>query len=453
MEMHGRIFFLIPMISRIISLLLCITFTFEVSGSYFPDTEYSFYRDSIEKLSNSWVIDGFEDGTFWAEKTITRAEFLKILMRVKWIDVTLAERKRCFPDIGIAFWYRPYICEAVKLWGVKGFEDGTFKPNNPVTSLEGLAMGLRLYWLAPEDGNPWYMTYRDFAQTNNILSHARYSLSSPLSRWEASEFILRLEQFARERKPLNSKSVWCENPRTLEWENTLTLAWKDRSYLLTSIWESTSAKMLIVAIHGRTNSNREVKNYMWLENWKREEPRVIVYPAWIPAGWGTRSWSAEENITFIDAIIDAVTHTYCIDRSKVFIVWHSLGAWFTSKMACLRSDVFRGMAIVGWGWFQSECRDTPTASLIYQNENDRLSPIETARKTEYVMRGLNTCGNTTREVSVSGLQCFEWDSCSRGNPVTWCQDYPTYLGDPHSWPLTAGKGILEFFSRIDTMKE
>ena len=437
------------MLSRILSLLLFITFIFEVSGASFPDTEYSFYRDSIEKLSNSWVIDGFEDGTFWAEKTITRAEFLKILMRVKWIDVTHTERTRCFPDIGIAFWYRPYICEAVKLWGVKGFEDGTFKPNNPVTSLEALAMGLRLYWLAPEDGNPWYTTYRDFAQTNNILSHARYSLSSPLSRWEASEFILRLEQFAHEKKPLNYKSVWCENPRTLEKNNTLTIVWKNRSYLLSSIWESTAAKMLIIAIHGRTNSNTQVQNYMWLEGSNTENlPRVIVYPAWLDAGGGTRSWSAEDNITFIDAIIDEVTHTYCIDRSNVFIVWHSLGAWFTSKMTCLRSDVFRGMAIVGWGWFQGQCRDTPTASLIYQNENDRLSPMETARKSEYVMRWLNTCGNTTEPVDVAGLTCFTWQSCSTGNPVTWCQWYPTYLDDPHSWPLQGGQSILGFFRNL-----
>lgn len=52
-------------------------------GASFPDTTYSFYRDPIDTLSREKIISGFPDGTFRPYATITRAEFLKILMKAE----------------------------------------------------------------------------------------------------------------------------------------------------------------------------------------------------------------------------------------------------------------------------------------------------------------------------------------------------------------------------------
>ncbi|MFZ2255345.1 MAG: hypothetical protein WAW59_05025 [Patescibacteria group bacterium] len=102
------------------------------------------------------------------------------------------------------------------------------------------------------------------------------------------------------------------------------------------------------------------------------------------------------------------------------------------------------MAIVGGGGYTTGCNDTPTASLIFQRADDRLSPASTARTTETKMRLVNKCGATTEPITIGGNSCQRWTDCSTGNPVVWCENYSTYGNDAHSWPTGGGGWILEF---------
>jgi poly(3-hydroxybutyrate) depolymerase len=308
-------------------------------------------------------------------------------------------------------------------------------------------MGLRMYGLAPANGTPWYIPYQELANTNHILDSASYSVSSPMTRGKASELILRIREYSSKKSPLQNLSKWCSVPRTLtSGAHEVTVAWKTRSYILTvpSSYSTANPAGLIIAIHGRTNSNSMVQNYMWLE-WSRrgssQTDYIVAYPAGLPSG-SAFSWSSEENITFVDTIIRDVTDSLCVSRSDIGIIAHSLGAWFGSRLACTRGDVFRSLAIVGGGGYTSACNDTPTASLIYQNPNDTLSSPATARATESKMKLVNKCGATTESIQIGGLSCQKWADCSTGNPVVWCENYPTYGNDPHSWPTSGGSSIL-----------
>ena len=103
-------------------------------------------------------------------------------------------------------WYHPYICEAAKLAIVSGFGDGIFGPDRPVTVLEGLAMGLRLYGLTPAVSTPWYTAYQGFADVNGILDTHSYSLVTPMSRGRATELILAIRSYATQKSPIRSIS-------------------------------------------------------------------------------------------------------------------------------------------------------------------------------------------------------------------------------------------------------
>jgi hypothetical protein len=89
---------------------------------------------------------------------------------------------------------------------VQGFDDGSFHPDAPVTVLEALAMGLRMYGLAPVNGTPWYIPYQELANTNHILDSASYSVSSPMTRGKASGLILRIREYSSKKSPLQSLS-------------------------------------------------------------------------------------------------------------------------------------------------------------------------------------------------------------------------------------------------------
>ena len=71
------------MIRYITTLVLLALFSVETTYALFPDTEYSWYRDSITTLAGEGVISGFADGTFGGDKTITRAEILKVFLKAK----------------------------------------------------------------------------------------------------------------------------------------------------------------------------------------------------------------------------------------------------------------------------------------------------------------------------------------------------------------------------------
>ena len=90
---------------------------------------------------------GYGDGRYGPENDITRAELLTILLRAN--NVTLPEigTEKCFPDVNANVWYHRYICAASQLGIANGFEDGTFKPNNPVTTLEAAAFGNKVFAL------------------------------------------------------------------------------------------------------------------------------------------------------------------------------------------------------------------------------------------------------------------------------------------------------------------
>ncbi len=444
---------ILSMYKKLLSAITVFVFSLTTSVSAFSDTDLSYYRDSIDTLANEGIISGYGDGRFGPDNTITRAELLKILFWAKWVTPVVT-KTRCFPDVVVTKWYHPYICEWVRLWVVKWFDDGKFWPDAPVTVLEALTMWLRLYSLAPANGTPWYLPYQELANMNHIIDSASYSVSSPMTRGKASELILHIREYNTRKSPLTNLSKWCTSPKTLTTgTHEVTVAGKTRSYILTvpSSYSSTNPAKLIIAIHGRTNSNSMVQNYMGLE-WSHrggsQSDYIVAYPAGLPNG-SAYSWSSEENITFVDTIIRDISDSSCVDRSHISIVAHSLGAWFASRLACTRGDIFRSLAIVWGGGYTSSCNDTPTASLIFQRPDDQLSSPASARATETKMKLINKCGATTEPITIWGNACQKWKDCSTGNPVVWCENYSTYGNDPHSWPNSGGADILTFLRGLN----
>ncbi len=88
------------------------------------------------------LIKGYEDKTFRADRQITRAELAVMVARA----LKAAEKAELnFKDAaGIPSWAADSIAQAVAKGIIKGYEDNTFRPNNPATRAETAAMTLRL---------------------------------------------------------------------------------------------------------------------------------------------------------------------------------------------------------------------------------------------------------------------------------------------------------------------
>lgn len=88
-------------------------------------------------------MQGYEDKTFKPDKYITREEIAKILYLLK--DNIESEESIAFNDVKSNRWSYKYIMNMAKSGILKGYEDGTFRPENNITRAEIAVMLERMY--------------------------------------------------------------------------------------------------------------------------------------------------------------------------------------------------------------------------------------------------------------------------------------------------------------------
>lgn len=86
------------------------------------------------------IITGYADGSFRPDASVTRAEFAAIASRFE----RLTEGIKSFSDVPGSHWAAKYINFAATRGWVNGYADGTFRPNNSITRAEVAAVTCRL---------------------------------------------------------------------------------------------------------------------------------------------------------------------------------------------------------------------------------------------------------------------------------------------------------------------
>ncbi|MFI8716045.1 S-layer homology domain-containing protein [Brevibacillus brevis] len=130
----------------------------------FSDIGGNVNKDAILKLNYAGVLKGYTDGTFRPYKEVTRAEFAKVaVLALGYTDAQakLLQGKTAFKDLPADHWATGYINLAVSQGIIKGYPDGTFKPNNNVKIAEALTVyvqGLKID-VRPSASSEWYIPY------------------------------------------------------------------------------------------------------------------------------------------------------------------------------------------------------------------------------------------------------------------------------------------------------
>ena len=105
------------------------------SISFSDIKESAWYYESVTAMSKAGIINGYTDGTFRPDNQITRAEFVTMIMQNK----ELSEFDTIpFTDVKSDLWSAKYIYSAYKAKYIDGYEDNTFKPDNPITRAEAV---------------------------------------------------------------------------------------------------------------------------------------------------------------------------------------------------------------------------------------------------------------------------------------------------------------------------
>lgn len=215
---------------------------------------------------------------------------------------------------------------------------------------------------------------------------------------------------------------------------------------------------LVVAFHGRTNSNAEVRRYFDLER-HAAVPTIFVYPESLRDAQGRNVWSDPvdrpeklRDFSFFDTILQAMSEDYCIDRDRVFVVGHSLGASFANALACARGDVIRGLAGVGGGSSRPSRCAGPVAAMVMHNPRDAQVPITEGLRLRRELLSQDGLPTGSEPDLPQRFNCRRYGPENGENPVLWCplSDDRTSSGRfyPHQWPAGTGAAIMSFFSRL-----
>ncbi|WOC75621.1 S-layer homology domain-containing protein [Intestinibacillus sp. NTUH-41-i26] len=104
----------------------------------FPDVAAdAWYHEAVVTLAAKGIITGYEDGTFRPEQPITRSEFAAIAARFARAST---DKALTFPDVPADAWYRGAVQTAVSYGWINGYEDGTFRPEQPIGRAETAAI-------------------------------------------------------------------------------------------------------------------------------------------------------------------------------------------------------------------------------------------------------------------------------------------------------------------------
>ena len=100
------------------------------SVQYKDVKDSDWFAPAVRTLSEMGIITGYKDGTFKPYKAVTRAEFTVIAMRFAKLDNS---GENIFTDVHEGDWYYDAIVGSIKYGWINGYDDGTFRPNATVT--------------------------------------------------------------------------------------------------------------------------------------------------------------------------------------------------------------------------------------------------------------------------------------------------------------------------------
>ena len=104
------------------------------------------YNNAVSTMTSAGIVNGYPDGTFRPNAPITRAEMAKIIALFAKLDKT-ADR---FPDTA-GHWAEAYIRLAAGNGWIEGYPDGSFRPDRSITRAETVTMIDRVLERVPKD--------------------------------------------------------------------------------------------------------------------------------------------------------------------------------------------------------------------------------------------------------------------------------------------------------------
>lgn len=211
---------------------------------------------------------------------------------------------------------------------------------------------------------------------------------------------------------------------------------------------------LVFVLHGNGGDGAGMRRTLDLESASGGNA-IVVYPDGF-GGWDLES-AADQNddITFVKALVEAVSKTYCVDTTRIFATGYSNGGYFANQLGCkVGASLFRGIAShSGGGPFGQNdeydaqgnlvCPGKPVAALISHGADDTNVQLSEGQQSRDEWKRVNGCKDATKSFAPS--PCVQFEGCAADRPVVYCE----VPGLGHVvWPDSGAKATWRFLSGL-----
>lgn len=141
----------------------------------FKDVSGHWAENHVLRAYNQNIVNGYPDGRFYPDKSVTRAEFVYMINNA--FDLNIDYDATGFKDVTYNTWFYKAVSTAVTAAYASGFSDNTFRPNTPITRQEAAVMLSNI--LPNYKGKANLKSYRD---NRLIATWATEALEKMISR-------------------------------------------------------------------------------------------------------------------------------------------------------------------------------------------------------------------------------------------------------------------------------
>lgn len=138
---------------RIVSVLLAAALVLGLAAPAFAAQAQVTVDEAAQVLAALDIMTGDENGDLHLDQPVTRAEFTKLTVAASAYADSVGPTASIspYPDVPRTNWAAPYIQVAQEKGMIRGYLDGTFRPNNQIQLVEGVSMVLSLLGYTNED--------------------------------------------------------------------------------------------------------------------------------------------------------------------------------------------------------------------------------------------------------------------------------------------------------------
>jgi len=180
--------------SKFLALVVALTFLLSMAAPAFASAPADLQQSEANRLKTLGIIAGFPDGSLGLDRTISRAEFAKVIAIATGNEIiadAMVNSPTKFSDAKVGVWYTGYVNVASELGYILGYPDGTFKPNQPITNAEVLTILLRALGYDDRLPGSWPTDYLVKANELGITDDVTFAAKAAALRGDAFIFTSR----------------------------------------------------------------------------------------------------------------------------------------------------------------------------------------------------------------------------------------------------------------------